>query len=98
MFAETRKRISRERRLHPSLYYPLNREQCTQAIIFACFALSYVARFLLDFFVYTSYKNSFKLAMLSDLVYYVEGLSFLALLELHAKNFKVYRPSLVGGR
>ena len=57
----------------------------TILLIFEC---SYLFRFLLEFFWYDINRSHFLKIVLADLAYIFDGLSFIALLSLHFKNFK----------
>lgn len=71
------------------------------------FGLSYALRYIFDQFLATYFTDKMKeegktqnyaMTMLYDLVCYSEGLSFMALLLVHRKNFKPKNAPVVKGK
>ena len=74
--------------------YFFRREKCTLAIILIFFGLSYLVRFVWDEFLHEllcSLESLFFNWLVYDLIGYIDGLSFAALLLFHKSNFKVHQ-------
>ena len=68
------------------------RELCTQTAILIAFELSFLLRFAWDVFLFYSLfdlSSMFDFLLAFDVVSYVAGFSYLALLLFHRKNFAV---------
>ena len=63
-------------------------------IIYLCFELAYGVRFVYDVFYSTGRHPFFEIHMIADLMVLTEGLSFLALLIFHNKNFKLEKKQV----
>ena len=70
---------------------PFKKEQCTLATILVFFELGFLSRFVWDAILAELLFNEekwFAICMVYDLIAYLEGLSFSALLLFHRNNFK----------
>ena len=63
-------------------------------IIYLCFELAYGVRFVYDVFISSRRYSFFVTHMIADLMVLTEGLSFLALLIFHNKNFKLEKKQV----
>ena len=75
-----------------SATYAFRKEKCTLVVILVFFGFSYLTRFVWDRYLngklFTPDKGMFIFWLTYDLVTYVDGLSFAALLLFHKSNFK----------
>ena len=90
LFVETQRAVNREMREFGKVQRTLRRERCIYAIITFFFALSYMARFILNEYQFCGQQAGVKFAsyMTEEIVWLFEGVSMGMLMIFHFVNFK----------
>ena len=84
-------RAENRRKMGIGVTVSFRKENLVLGIVLFFFSLSYLVRFIWDEFLFEHFNGSgemFGIFLGYDIVYYIDGMTFLALLLLHRNNFK----------